>query len=114
MGDAASGVAGHRGFFYHFLNIETGLRHGRTELSTVDTALMHLGMLHAVAWFDRDDLREVELRQIATRLVDMAEWGWFQQNGPAISMGWHPERGFIERNWDGYNEGKRVDRKRVV
>jgi hypothetical protein len=20
-------------------------------------------------------------------------------------MGWHPESGFIERNWDGYNEG---------
>ena len=25
--------------------------------------------------------------------------------GKAISMGWHPESGFIERNWDGYNEG---------
>ncbi|HEX7929852.1 MAG TPA: glucoamylase family protein, partial [Sphingomicrobium sp.] len=22
-----------------------------------------------------------------------------------ISMGWHPETGLIERNWDGYNEG---------
>src|ERR1051325_5160871 len=23
-------------------------------------------------------------------------------------MGWHPESGFIERAWDGYNEGKMV------
>ncbi|MEQ1687116.1 MAG: glucoamylase family protein, partial [Sphingopyxis sp.] len=108
MGDAASGVAGYRGFFYHFLNIDTGLRHGQVELSTVDTALMHMGMLHAAAWFDGADTDEAEIRRLATDLVDAAEWDWFQQNGPAISMGWHPESGFIGRNWDGYNEGKLV------
>lgn len=108
QGDGPEGHAGYRGFFYHFLDMETGLRHGRTELSTVDTALMHLGMLHAAAWFDRDDPREAELRQLATRLVDMAEWDWFQRDNKAIPMGWHPESGFIERNWDGYNEGKLV------
>lgn len=108
QGEAPAGNAGHRGFFYHFLDMETGLRHSRTELSTVDTGLLHLGMLHATAWFDRDDPLECELRQLATRLVDMAEWDWFQHQGPEIPMGWHPETGFIDRNWDGYNEGKLV------
>lgn len=108
QGDGTEGFAGYRGFFYHFLDMDTGLRHGRTELSTVDTGLLHLGMLHAAAWFDRDDPLERELRQLSTRLVDMAEWDWFQQSGPAIPMGWHPETGFIERKWDGYNEGKLV------
>jgi len=108
QGEGAEGFAGHRGFFYHFLDMESGLRHGRVELSTVDTALLHMGALHAAAWFDRDDPSESELRRIATELVDMAQWDWFQQNGPAIPMGWHPETGFIDRNWDGYNEGKLV------
>ena len=54
-GEARTGVAGHRGFFYHFLDMETGLRVGEIELSTVDTALMHMGMLFAAGWFDGTD-----------------------------------------------------------
>lgn len=106
MGEAPQGVAGYRGFFYHFLNMETGLRHARTELSTVDTGLLHLGALHAAAWFDRPE--EAELRNLAYSLVDRAEWDWFQRENMAIPMGWHPESGFIARNWEGYNEGKLV------
>lgn len=108
QGEGTSGIAGYKGFFYHFLDMESGLRHGQIELSTVDTSLMHMGMLHAAAWFDRDEPGETELRNLAYELVDMAEWEWFQQQGPAIPMGWHPEHGFIDRNWDGYNEGKLV------
>ena len=111
-GAPTSGVAGHRGFFYHFLDMETGLRYRDTELSTVDTTLLHLGALFAAAWFDGDDAGEAEIRHLATELVDRAEWDWFQnadtKTGKAISMGWHPESGFIDRAWDGYNEGKMV------
>src|SRR6202020_3125338 len=58
-------------------------------------------------WFDREDEKEKEIRALAQRLLDRTEWDWMQANskGKAISMGWHPESGFIERNWDGYNEG---------
>ncbi|MEQ1510740.1 MAG: glucoamylase family protein [Sphingopyxis sp.] len=108
MGPEPSGVAGYRGFFYHFLDMGTGLRHGHVELSTVDTALLHMGMLHAAAWFDGNDGGEADIRRLTTEMVDAAEWDWFQQNGPAIPMGWHPESGFIERVWDGYNEAKLV------
>ncbi|KAK0349921.1 hypothetical protein LTR94_031116, partial [Friedmanniomyces endolithicus] len=34
QGDARSGTAGHKGFFYHFLDMETGLRFRETELSS--------------------------------------------------------------------------------
>lgn len=108
MGEATSGIAGHRGFFYHFLDMETGLRVGRTELSTVDTALMHMGMLFAAGWFDADHADEAEIRKLATDLVESAQWPWFQHAGLGIPMGWHPETGFIDRIWDGYNEGKLV------
>jgi hypothetical protein len=112
MGDAARGIGGHRGFFYHFLDMDTGLRFRDCELSTVDTTMLHLGALYAAGWFDGDHADEAEIRRLATDLVERAEWDWFQQadqrSGLAISMGWHPESGFIDRAWDGYNEGKMV------
>ena len=67
-----------------------------------------MGMAFAQGWFDQEDEKEKEIRALAQRLLDRTEWDWMQANstgGKAISMGWHPESGFIERNWDGYNEG---------
>ena len=37
QGPGTTGIAGYKGFFYHFLDNQTGLRHDTTELSTVDT-----------------------------------------------------------------------------
>ncbi|MDE2562023.1 MAG: Tat pathway signal protein [Sphingomonadales bacterium] len=107
-GEGKEGIAGYKGFFYHFLDMETGLRFRQTELSTVDSALLFMGMLFAAGWFDADHADEREIRRLATDIVERAEWNWFQHAGPAIPMGWHPESGFITRNWDGYNEGKLV------
>ena len=108
QGDARSGTAGHKGFFYHFLDMETGLRFRETELSSVDTTLLFLGILFAGAWFDGADADEATIRRLAQRIVDRADWRWFTNDRGPVSMGWHPERGFIERAWDGYNEGMMV------
>ena len=51
---AADGVTGYRGFFYHFLDMETGARVAKCELSSVDSTLLFLGMLYAGEWFDAD------------------------------------------------------------
>src|SRR6185503_19780518 len=37
QGAQRSGTAGYRGFYYHFIDVERGLRLGTTELSTVDS-----------------------------------------------------------------------------
>jgi len=108
QGGEASGVAGHKGFFYHFLDMETGLRFRDTELSTVDSTILFMGMLFAAEYYDRGDPAEAEIRQLAHAIYARADWAWFQDQRPAISMGWHPEEGFIDRSWDGYNEGKMV------
>ena len=108
QGDAKDGTSGHRGFFYHFLDMKTGLRYLDTELSSVDSALLFLGALFAAGWWDGRDAREAEIRRLAALIVDRAEWPWFQRGRPVVSMGWHPETGFIERSWDGYNEGMMV------
>jgi hypothetical protein len=106
QGPDPTGVTGHKGFFYHFLNMETGLRHRTNELSSVDTTILLMGVLFSGQYFDRDDPAEREIRQLANAIYARADWDFFRDDGrPQISMGWQPESGLIDRNWDGYNEG---------
>ncbi|KQN40632.1 Tat pathway signal protein [Sphingomonas sp. Leaf407] len=104
-GPAASGTSGHKGFFYHFLDAKTGTRFGRTELSTIDTSLLLGGVLFAQSWFDRADPKESRIRALAEQLYRAVEWDWITPRGTFVSMGWHPETGFIRSDWDIYNEG---------
>lgn len=108
QGPEATGVAGHRGFFYHFLDRRTGHRYGRVELSTVDTALLVAGMLFAARFFDGDDAEEAEIRRLSQAIYDRIEWDWVVIRPRRISMGWHPETGFIPADWHVYNEGMLV------
>lgn len=108
QGPQATGVAGYKGFFYHFLDMQTGHRFGQTELSTVDTALLIGGMLFAARWFDGDHADEAEIRRLAQAVYDRIEWDWVMVRPNRISMGWHPETGFIEADWHVYNEGMLV------
>jgi hypothetical protein len=97
-------VSGHRGFFYHFLDREVGFRYRTTELSTIDTGLMMMGVLFAQSWFDRPDPAEAEIRDLAERLYTRVEWTWARPNPPFLSMGWMPETGFIPSDWDHFDE----------
>ena len=108
QGTQARGVAGHKGFFYHFLDMKTGLRSGRSELSTVDTALLIGGMLHAQAYFDTAHPDEVEIRSAVDAIYWRIDWKWAQVRGQLISMGWSPEKDFIPHDWLGYNEAMLV------
>lgn len=104
QGDAAEGVTGYKGFYYHFLDMATGHRHKDVELSSVDTALLLAGALFCREYFDRADPGEAELRAIADGLLARPDWRWMQPRAPAIAMGWRPEQGFLEYDWIGYNE----------
>jgi len=100
----ARGATGHKGFFYHFLNMETGERFGDSELSTVDTAILLAGALFCQSFFDGADPDEVEIRALADGLYRRVDWRWAQPKAPAISLGWVPETGFLKYDWRGYNE----------
>lgn len=102
--DQATGVAGYKGFFYHFLDMKTGERFKQVELSTIDTALLLGGILSAQSYFDKNTPQETEIRQLADQIYQRVDWTWIQNNKPFVSMGWHPEKGFIPANWKGYNE----------
>ena len=46
---------GYKGLFYHFLDINSGVRVWSCELSTIDTALLMAGVLDARQYFDGAD-----------------------------------------------------------
>ncbi len=98
-------MSGYKGFFYHFLGVTKGHRFAKTELSTIDTALLLGGVLFAQAWFDDEtDPAEREIRALADQLYRAVEWDWITPRKPFVSMGWHPESGFIGSDWNIYNE----------
>lgn len=110
QGREASGTTGNAGFFYHFLDMETGTRFRDVELSSVDTTILLMGVLFAGQYFDGDDAPEREIRQLSDALYKRADWNFFRTDGrQAISMGWHPGEGLIPASWVGYDEGMFVN-----
>ncbi len=108
-GPEPTGRGGHRGFFYHFLDMENATRFDSwVELSSVDTSLLMMGVLFAQSYYDRDDAAEREIREIAEQLYRNVDWDYLQIRPPLVSMGWYPDKtehdGFIPGDWVGYNE----------
>jgi hypothetical protein len=97
-------ATGYRGFYYHFLDVATGRRAWRSELSTIDTAILLAGALTAAGYFDGDAPGEREVRELADALYRRADWNWARDGGLAVTHGWRPERGFLKYRWTGYNE----------
>lgn len=104
QGSGTSGVAGYRGLYYHFLDMNTGLRTWSSELSTIDTGLLFAGILDCKQYFDTVDSLDTEVRALADSITERAEWD-FMYLGWGIKMGWTPESGFSGfGDWIGYNE----------
>lgn len=85
--DAGSGVAGYKGFFYHFLDMQSGARFERVELSTIDTALLLAGALTCQVYFDGSDADEVAIRAYADSIYRRVDWQWAQPHPPKVSHG---------------------------
>lgn len=90
-----------RGWFYHWMDVNTGVRRWKSEVSSIDTALLVAGILTARQYFHDDR----EIADLATRIYERIDFPWML-NGHAtlLSMGWHPESGFIKARWDNYSE----------
>jgi hypothetical protein len=97
-------ATGYRGFYYHFLDMQTGRRAWQCELSTVDSAILFAGVLTARAYFDADAAEEREIRTLADALYRRADWSWAQNGGATVTHGWKPESGFLQYRWEGYDE----------
>jgi hypothetical protein len=99
-------ATGYQGFYYHFLDMQTGRRATRSELSTIDSGHLLIGALLAATYFDGAGPGEREIRSLADQLYRRADWQWALNGGAALSHGWHPESGFIAYRWNGYDEAQ--------
>jgi hypothetical protein len=97
-------ATGYKGFYYHFLDLESGRRAWACELSTVDTTFLLAGMLAAAGYFTGDSGPEREIRELADGLYRRADWDWARNGGALMTQGWKPETGFLSYCWEGYDE----------
>lgn len=90
-----------RGWFYHFVNRRTGDRVWKSELSTIDTALLLAGVITAGEYFADD----AEIPRLASAIYDRVDFLWMLDPGTDIlRMGWYPEKGFLRAGWVDYRE----------
>jgi hypothetical protein len=102
-------VTGYKGFYYHFLKMNSGIREWNCELSTIDTGLLMMGIIFARNYYNLDIDVENQIRNLSDILVERLDWEFFKMPGNSdyantISMGWRPEEGMHKMGWSGYNE----------
>ncbi len=105
QGTNTSGTIGYKGWFYHFLNMNTVWRAPNSELSSIDTTLLLSGILYAKQYFNGTNSDETSIRTLADAIFKRVDWNWMAQGTSGVSMGWFPPGSFIANNWSGYNEG---------
>ena len=89
----------HRGFLYHWANINTGERIWEAEVSSIDTAILLCGVLTCREYF-----QSAEIERLARVVFDRVEWTWVAEDTSLLSHGWTPEVGFLPYRWDYYSE----------
>lgn len=89
----------HHGFFYHFMEIATGERAWKCEVSSIDSALMFSGALVAREYFG-----DPEITSLVNRLLADVDWSWFRGDGQQVVLSWHDETGFSRYRWGNFSE----------
>ncbi len=101
---------GYKGFYYHFIGMESGKREWNCELSSIDTGLLLMGVIFARNYYDQNSPDEKEIRALAEKLLGRLDWSVFYMDENSkqpftISMAWFPEKGTTNWGWHGYTEG---------
>ncbi len=91
------------GWFYHWMDAETGERRWNSEISSIDTALLLGGILTTKQCFADDK----QIAALADKIYRRVDFKWML-NGhlTLLSHGWRPENGFIASRWEDYSEDK--------
>jgi hypothetical protein len=89
----------HRGFFYHWANVNTGERLWDSEVSSVDTAILLCGVLTC-----REHFAHSEISDLASEIFNRVDWTWLSEDTRILPHGWTPETGFLQYRWDNYSE----------
>lgn len=105
------------GWFYHFLNVQSGQRTGAaydtaqfgvpadsnstrpfSEVSTSDSTWLVAGALTARQYFSEDQ----EIGKLATLIYERVDYRWMCDGKPTLSHGWTPETGLLPSHYDKY------------
>jgi hypothetical protein len=89
----------HRGFFYHFANVNTGERVWDSEASSIDTAILLCGVLAC-----GQNFVDTGIQNLARAIFNRVDWTWLSMDSPLLPHGWMPENGFLPYRWDYYSE----------
>lgn len=89
----------HRGFFYHWANVNTGERLWDSEVSSIDTAILLCGVLTC-----RQHFHDSEISFLASQIFDRVDWTWLSEDTSILPHGWTPEGGFLQYRWNNYSE----------
>lgn len=89
------------GWFYHFVNQATGERHRKSEISSIDTALLMGGVLSVRQCFKNDK----EIVRLADKIYDRIDFQWMLDGDKyLLSHGWRDESGFAKFRWGRFSE----------
>jgi len=100
----AADATGYRGFYYHFLDMQSGRRAWQSELSLIDSTFLLAGVLTAGVYFSEDTLVEAEIRELAEALYRRVDWQWAQGGAATVRQAWKANSGFFHYGWEGYSE----------
>ncbi len=87
------------GFYYHFVNMNNGQRALKSEVSSIDSALLYCGIMTCRGHFD-----DPEIQTLARHIFDRVDWHWMLNGDFTLDHGWRPEGGFLKSRWDSYSE----------
>lgn len=107
QGPEPAETIGYRGWFYHFLEMDSatrGVKKWKSELSSIDTALLLAGILDVREYFNGTDPRARQIRGLCETIFRRVDWAWMADGGDLLRGGWNSETGFIAHRWQGYNE----------
>lgn len=95
----------HEGWFYHFVDWETGERVWESEASTIDTSIFLAGLVVAQEYWG-----DAEITRVSREITERINWGYMLTDNGArpdevfFTHGYKPETGFIEHRWARYSE----------
>lgn len=87
------------GFFFHFVDVANGAREWKSELSSIDTALLMCGVVTCGQYW-----KNARIRKLSRLIYERVDWRWMLNGGESLSHGWKPESGFLKNRWDAYCE----------
>ena len=88
------------GWFYHYIDMNSGQRALQSEVSPIDTSILLCGVLTARQFYSQDP----QVVDLATQIYQRVDFPWMLNGGTAYALAWTPENGFAPARWSVYAE----------